>query len=106
LGSAFRVGLFVCLKRGLHVLGGARAAGAVTGAAGGTSDAAMVTCCAHHAADVLPLVGLEAAAALLAEYQMCSMAAGLVANLAGIAVMLRLIVLVVLGVAMLLVGGA
>jgi hypothetical protein len=52
------------------------------------SAAAMVACCAHHAADVLPLVGLTAAATLLAEYRIPFMLVGLGTTIAGIAVML------------------
>ncbi len=91
LGFGIQVGLFTYLKLGLHLPDGARAAGALTGTAGGTSTLAMVACCAHHVTDVLPLVGLSAAAVFLAEYKVWFMAAGLATNLIGILVMLRLL---------------
>jgi hypothetical protein len=91
LGFGTQVGLFTYLKLGLFVPAGA-ASGATTAAGGGVSTAAMVACCLHHAADVLPLVGLTAAAAFLAEWKVPFMLVGLGTNLLGIGVMLRQII--------------
>jgi hypothetical protein len=91
LGFGAQVGLFTHLKLGLHLPDGARTAGALTGASGGTSTVAMVACCAHHLTDVLPIIGLSAAATFLAEYKFWFMAVGLAMNFVGIAVMLRLL---------------
>ncbi len=91
LGFGVQVGLFVYLKRGLHLPESTYAAGALTGAGTGTSTVAMVACCAHHVTDVLPLVGLSAAAIFLAEYKVWFMAVGLATNLVGIGIMLRLL---------------
>lgn len=65
--------------------------GAILGANGATSTAAMVACCLHHAADLLPVLGLSAAAAFLARYQRPFMLAGLGMNVAGILVMLAVL---------------
>jgi hypothetical protein len=92
LGFGIQVGLFVFLKLGLFAP--ASAAGAVTTAAGGgVSTAAMVACCVHHLADVLPLIGLTAAATFLTAWKVPFMAVGLLTNFVGIGVMLRQIVL-------------
>ncbi len=91
LGFGTQVGLFVYVKRGLHLPDGTGTVGALTGAGTGTSTLAMVACCAHHVTDVLPLVGLSAAAVFLAAYKVWFMALGLATNLAGILVMLRLL---------------
>ena len=64
----------------------------MTGAGGATSTAAMVACCAHHVTDVLPIVGLTAAATFLAEYQTLFMLVGLGTTLVGIAVMAIILV--------------
>ncbi len=95
LGFSLQVALFVYLKMGLFVrepgdqgLRGA-ASGATTAAGGGVSTAAMVACCAHHLTDVLPFVGLTAAATFLAEWKVPFMVVGLLTNLLGIGVMLR-----------------
>jgi Cu+-exporting ATPase len=69
-----------------------RSNGALTGASGATSTAAMVACCAHRVADLLPFLGLSAAAGFLAAYKVPFMIFGLAVSLAGIAVMLRRIV--------------
>jgi hypothetical protein len=62
--------------------------GAVMGASGGTSVTAMVACCLHHATDVLPVLGLSAAATFLTRYQRPFMLGSLGVNLIGILVML------------------
>lgn len=58
------------------------------GASGGTSATAMVACCIHHVTDVLPVLGLSAAASFLTRYQRPFMLLGLGMNLLGIIVML------------------
>ena len=62
--------------------------GAVMGTSGGTSVTAMVACCLHHVTDVLPVLGLSAAATFLTRYQRPFMLAGLGMNLVGVLVML------------------
>jgi len=63
-------------------------AGSMMGASGGTSATAMVACCIHHVTDVLPILGLSAAASFLTRYQRPFMLIGLAMNLIGIGVML------------------
>jgi hypothetical protein len=60
----------------------------VVGANGATSTTAMVACCLHHVADVLPILGLSAAATFLTRYQRPFMLLGLGMNIIGIIVML------------------
>ena len=62
--------------------------GAMMGTSGGTSVTAMVACCLHHVTDVLPILGLSAAATFLARYQRPSMLIGLGTEIIGIFVML------------------
>ena len=62
--------------------------GALMGTSGGTSVTAMVACCLHHVTDVLPILGLSAAAAFLTRYQRPFMLVGLGLNIIGILVML------------------
>ena len=62
--------------------------GAFMGTSGGTSTAAMVACCLHHVSDVLPVLGLSAAATFLIRYQRQFMLVGLGMNNLGILVML------------------
>ncbi len=62
--------------------------GALMGTSGGTSVTAMVTCCLHHVTDVLPVLGVSAAATFLTRYQRPFMLVGLGMNIIGILIML------------------
>ncbi len=88
-GFGVQVGLYTYLKTVVHAAG--HGTGAMAGAGGGTSTVAMVACCAHHVTDVLPLLGLSAAATFLADYRIPFMVVGLVTNLIGIGVMIYVI---------------
>ena len=81
LYSILRFRLFVPTTSTAHT-------GAVMGTSGGTSVTAMVACCLHHVTDVLPILGLSAAATFLTRYQRPFMLAGLAMNMIGIIVML------------------
>jgi len=85
VGFGVQVGLYTYLKTVVHAAG--RGTGAMASAGGGTSTVAMVACCAHHVTDVLPLLGLSAAATFLADYRIPFMVVGLITNLIGIGVM-------------------
>lgn len=78
-GFGIQVGLYTRLKRGNAGV----AAGGVSG--GG----AMLACCAHHATDVLPFMGLSGASVFLTQFQKPLLLASLGINAVGIAVMLR-----------------
>lgn len=58
------------------------------GTSGGTSVTAMVACCLHHVTDVLPILGVSAAATFLTRYQRPFMLLGLGMNILGVLVML------------------
>ena len=89
LGFGVQSALYIVLKKRLFVpVADVGPSGALTGAGGATSTVAMVACCAHHVTDVLPILGLTAAAAFLAEYQTLFMGIGLGTTFLGIAVML------------------
>jgi hypothetical protein len=91
-GFGLQVGLFVYLRALVRAQSRAlRSTGALTVAGTGTSTAAMVACCAHHAADVLPIVGLSGAAIFLNDYRTPLMLSGIGVNAVGVAVMLRLV---------------
>lgn len=93
LGFGVQVALYTVLKMRLFVpVVNTGASGALTGAGGGMSAAAMVACCAHHVTDVLPLVGLTAAATFLAEVRIPFMLVGLGTTVLGIAVMLTILI--------------
>ncbi|MBI3749653.1 MAG: hypothetical protein HY262_12535 [Chloroflexi bacterium] len=66
-----------------------RASAAVTAVGTGTSAAAMLACCAHHVVDLLPLVGLSAAAVFLDAYKTPLFLVGIGMNMVGIIVIGR-----------------
>lgn len=88
-GFGTQVGLHVHIKRALHKKNAAATAGVA--ASGGVSTLAMVACCAHHLADILPILGLSAAAVFLVQYQLPLILFGVFSNLAGVIMMLKII---------------
>lgn len=91
LGFGVQLDLFFYMRRALRKQKGTGSAAAMAGASTGTSSVAMLACCAHHVADVLPFVGLSGAALLLSEYRQPLMLVGIASNLVGIAMMVRAI---------------
>ena len=77
IGFGIQVGLYTKLRKNV-----------ATVAAGGTSaSAGMLACCAHHATDVLPILGLSATSTLIAQYQKPILLISLLINGIGIAVL-------------------
>ena len=85
-GFGIQIALFVELRA---VDRRHRAAAAVTAAGTGTSAAAMLACCAHHLVDLLPLVGLSAAAVFLNAYRTPLFLLGIGMNAVSIVVVAR-----------------
>jgi hypothetical protein len=86
-GFGTQVGLFAYVRSLQRSL--ARESVALTGAGTATSSVSMVACCAHHLADVMPIVGLSGVAVFLVDYRTPLMLAGLATNAAGIAIMVH-----------------
>jgi hypothetical protein len=84
LGFGTQVGLFIYLKQ-LHTHAATRGVAASTG----TSTAAMLACCAHHLADILPIIGLSGAAIFLNAYETPLLWLGILMNLGGIVYLAR-----------------
>lgn len=89
LGFGIQMGLFWYIRSGLHLSGVASKSAIATGA--GTSATAMVACCAHHLVDILPILGLSAAALFLTKYQTWFFGLGIISNIIGIIIMLYII---------------
>lgn len=93
VGFGIQAGLYTILKLRLFVPAGSTGpSGPMMGAGGTTSTVAMVACCAHHVTDVLPILGLTAAATFLAEYRLAFMAVGLGTTVLGIVIMLFILI--------------
>ena len=59
----------------------------VLATSGGTSAAAMVSCCSHFLANILPIIGISGFITFVTQYQVQFFWVGLALNLAGIAYM-------------------
>ena len=79
-GFGVQVGLYTYL-RGVTRHG---KAGKVAAVSGGTSTAAMISCCTHYLANVVPILGATGLVALVGQYQVELFWAGLAFNLAGV----------------------
>lgn len=78
VGFGVQVALFTKLRRN----------GECVAATGGVSVASMAACCAHHVTDLLPFLGLSAAALFLSKYQTFFLVLGVASNLVGTTFML------------------
>jgi Cu+-exporting ATPase len=81
IGFGIQVGLYAHL-RGLVQSG--QGSGKVLGVTGTTSTAAMISCCAHYLANLLPVLGAVGIVTVVAQYQIQFFWAGLLFNLGGI----------------------
>lgn len=81
LGFGIQVGLYTYLK---NLVGQHGASGKVVAVSGTTSTAAMVSCCAHYLANILPILGVTGFLTIVAEYQVELFWVGLIFNAAGI----------------------
>ncbi|MCF7805239.1 MAG: hypothetical protein K9N46_13330 [Candidatus Marinimicrobia bacterium] len=88
-GFGIQVGLYIYIRQTLKER--TRGATAEVATAGGISTGSMIACCAHHVTDVLPILGLGAAAMFLTQYQTPFILLGVFSNLVGITIMLHLI---------------
>lgn len=90
-GFGIQVGLYTKLK----VIMRERSKGAFTPpkaglTAGGTSaGTAMLACCAHHATDVLPILGLSGVSIFLTQYQKPILLVSLGINAIGVSIMMK-----------------
>ena len=62
------------------------AANLATGAGAGASTAGMIACCAHHLAELLPVIGAASVAGFLTDYRVPFMLTGITINAVGVAV--------------------
>lgn len=82
LGFGIQIGLYTHL-RGL-IKNGHHGEGKVLGVTGTTSTAAMISCCTHYLANLLPILGAVGIVTFVAQYQVELFWVGLAFNLGGI----------------------
>lgn len=86
LGFGVQIGLYVYLKNAIHGQDGSRKVIAVSGM---TSTVAMVSCCAHYLANLLPIIATAGILTIISQYQIQLFWIGLASNLAGIVYILN-----------------
>jgi len=89
LGFGTQLGLYIYIRQALKEK--VKGVTAEVATAGGISTGSMIACCAHHLTDVLPLLGLTAAAMFLVRFQIPFILLGVFSNLVGITIMFNLI---------------
>jgi len=80
-GFGVQIGLYAHLRR---IARHGDASGKVVTISGATSTGAMISCCTHYLANVLPVLGATGVVALVAQYQVEFFWLGLAFNLAGV----------------------
>lgn len=89
IGFGIQVGLYAHLR---HLVSAASSKGVVA-VSGITSTGAMISCCAHYLANVIPFIGAAGVATLIGQYQIELFWVGLASNALGIAYSARNIIL-------------
>lgn len=80
LGFGIQIGLYSYLKNAIRH----NAPKGVVAVSGTTSTIAMVSCCSHYLANIIPLIGISGAVAFVGQYQIELFWFGLFVNVAGI----------------------
>ena len=85
-GFGTQIALFVELRRRHRANRGTAAA---AGSGAGASAVGMVACCAHHVADIAPILGASGAATFFTDARVPIMAAGVAVNALGVVIAVR-----------------
>ena len=81
MGFGIQISLYQYIKNLIHNGGGM---GKVVGVSGTTSTAAMISCCAHYLANLVPILGVTGLVTFVAQYQIELFWVGLALNIFGI----------------------
>jgi len=81
VGFGVQISFYTYLR---NLIKGTYGGGKVLGITGTTSTAAMISCCAHYLANLLPILGAVGIVTFVAQYQIELFWVGLLFNLGGI----------------------
>lgn len=81
IGFGIQIGLYIYLKNIIHQK---NTSGKILAVSGTTSTAAMISCCTHYFANLLPILGTAGFISLISQYQVELFWIGLVFNIFGI----------------------
>ncbi len=90
-GFGTQVGLYTFIRMSLKLRKESGIAASSVAAAGGISTTSMVACCAHHVTDFLPILGISAAMIFFNQFQNLFIITGVLSNVIGINLMLKII---------------
>lgn len=90
-GFGIQIGLYVYVREFVKLQREKQPSSSMVAASGGVSTVSMIACCAHHLAEVLPLIGLSTLALVLNEFQLFFILIGVFSNFLGITMMLKII---------------
>lgn len=80
-GFGIQLGLYTYLG---GLIQGMHGGGKVLGVTGATSTTAMISCCAHYLANLLPILGVAGVVTFVSQYQIWLFWVGLLFNFGGI----------------------
>lgn len=83
LGFGVQIGLYSYLKQ-LVKNSSMAMSGKTVAVTGTTSTLAMISCCAHYLANIVPILGIAGALSIIAQYQVKIFWVGLLFNIFGI----------------------
>ena len=89
MGFGLQVGLYVHLR---ELVQGRNGSGKVLAVSGTTSTVAMISCCAHYLANILPIIAATGVATFVSQYQVKFFWVGLAFNFGGIAYIARKVI--------------
>lgn len=81
VGFGIQAGLYAYLR---SLITGSHGEGKMLGVTGTTSTAAMISCCTHYLANLLPILGTVGIVTFVAQYQVELFWVGLLFNLGGV----------------------
>lgn len=88
VGFGIQIGLYSYLRQEVHNMR-MKAPGRTVAVTGTTSTVAMISCCAHYLANIIPILGIAGALSIIGQYQKELFWVGLAFNAAGIAYIAR-----------------
>lgn len=89
VGFGIQIGLYFYLKNIVRQQNGS---GKIVAVSGTTSTVAMISCCSHYLANILPIIAVAGVVTFAAQYQVQLFWVGLISNLLGIVYMLKRII--------------
>jgi hypothetical protein len=91
VGFGFQMSLFTYIRQTSRLKKISGVSSKNTAATGGVSTLSMVACCAHHVAEVAPILGISALAIFLTEFQVWFIILAVFSNFLGTLLMFKII---------------